>query len=184
MNKYQPAIKRGVTMAFAGIIVFLVLYAIDPMYFARPIGWVTLLAVSLLALPIVFMILGARDTKANFTPYTFGNAFLAALLTGVTAAVLTLVFNTIFMTVIDPVWEAQLAEEVMLQTELFMEKMGAPQEAIDEAMEQAKVKNESQAKGIVGQLRSTVGLVLWYAILALIIGAVQKDKKTEEDILV
>ena len=184
MNKFQPAFKRGAMMAAVGIIIFLILYAIDPMYFARPIGWFTLLAVNFLALPIVFMILGARDSKANFTSYTFGHAFLAALLTGVTAAVLTLVFNVIFMTVIDPVWELQLADEVMLQTELFMEKMGAPQEAIDEAMEQAKVKSESQPKGIVGQLRSAGGLVLWYAILALIIGIIQRDSKPKEDQIV
>lgn len=181
MNKFQPAFKRGAMMAAVGIIIFLILYAIDPMYFARPIGWVTLLAVNFLALPIVFLILGARDSKVNFTPYTFGHAFLAALLTGVAAAVIGLVFNAIFITVIDPVWESQLADEVMLQTELFMEKMGAPQEAIDEAMEQAKVKSETQPKGIVAQIKSTGGLILWYAILALIIGLIQRDRKPRED---
>ncbi|MGK0368732.1 MAG: hypothetical protein ACJAYZ_000597 [Bacteroidia bacterium] len=181
MNKFQPAFKKGAMMAAVGIIIFLILYAIDPMYFARPIGWFTLLAVNFLALPIVFMILGARDTKANFTPYTFGHAFLAALLTGVAAAVLGLVFNAIFTTAIDPVWESQIADEVMVQTELFMEKMGAPEEAIDEAMEQAKIKNESQPKGIVGQLIGTAWFILWYAILALIIGLIQRDRKPRED---
>lgn len=183
MNNFQPALKRGAMMAVVGILIFLVLYAVDPMFFAKPMGWMTLLAVNFLALPIVFMILGARDTKPNFTPYTFGNAFLAAFLTAVAATVITLVFNAIFITVIDPAWEGQLADEVLTQTELFMEKMGAPQESIDEAMEQAREKAADQPKGIIGQMKSMAGGLVWYAILALIIGAIQKDGKSKEDLI-
>ena len=128
------------------------------------------------------MILGARDTKATFTPYTFGQAFSAAFLTAVVSALLVLVFNVVFLTFIDPTWEKELYEEVVRNTETFMEDMGAPQESIDKAIEKMKEDNKNRTMGVAGAAKQTgIGLV-WYAILALIIGAVQKDKKGEEQI--
>ena len=183
MNKYQPAIKQGIIMGAVSILLFLVLYAIDPMFYAKPMGWVTVFVVNFLALPIVFMILGARNTKPNFTPFRFQEAFISAFLTSVLATVVMLVFNFIFITVIDTTWEKELGEEIIRSTETFMEDMGAPQEAIDEAMIKAKVDVEKRAMGVMGQLKSALGGLGWYLILALIIGAIQKDKK-EEDLLV
>ena len=68
MNKFQPAFKKGAMMAAVGIIIFLILYAIDPMYFARPIGWFTLLAVNFLALPIVLQIMALRFSGMHGVP--------------------------------------------------------------------------------------------------------------------
>ncbi|MFT6112405.1 MAG: putative neutral ceramidase superfamily lipid hydrolase [Bacteroidia bacterium] len=184
MNKYQPAIKQGIIMGAVSILLFLVLYAVDPMFYAKPMGWVTVFVVNFLALPIVFMILGARNTKPNFTPFRFQEAFISAFLTSVLATVVLLCFNFIFITVIDTTWEKELGEEIIRSTETFMEDMGAPQEAIDEAMIKAKGDLENRATGVMGQLKSALGGLGWYLILALIIGAVQKDKKTEEDLLV
>lgn len=183
MNMYQPAIKQGVIMGVVSILLFLVLYAVDPMFFAKPMGWLTLFVVNFLALPIVFMILGAKKTKPNFTPFRFQEAFVAAFLTSVVATVVVLVFNLVFITVIDTTWEKELGEEIIRSTETFMEDMGAPQEAIDEAIVKAKGDLENRATGVMGQLKSALGGLGWYLILALIIGAVQKDKK-EEDALV
>ena len=39
---------------------------------------------------------------------------------------------------------------------------------------------EDAPKGIVAQLMRTGQMLVWYAILALIVGAVQKEKKTED----
>ena len=90
INLYKPAIDQGIRMGIISIIVFLGIYAFDPLFFAKPTGMLTMLIVNLLALPIVFMILGARNTKANFTPYTFGNAFNAAFFTGIVSAIIFL----------------------------------------------------------------------------------------------
>lgn len=38
MEQYKPAIKQGVTMAILSILVFFVLYAIDPLIYAKPAG--------------------------------------------------------------------------------------------------------------------------------------------------
>lgn len=169
-------------MGVVSILLFLVLYAVDPMFYAKPMGWVTLFVVNFLALPIVFMILGARDTKLNFKPFRFQEAFVAAFLTSVVATLVVLVFNIVFISVIDTAWERELGEEIINSTETFMEDMGAPQESIDEAIEKAQDDLENRSTGVYGQVKSALGGLGWYLILALIVGAVQKDKK-EEDLL-
>ncbi len=183
INLYKPSIDQGVRMGIISIVVFLAIYAFDPMFFGKPTGMLTLLVVNLLALPIVFMILGAKNTKANFTPYSFGNAFNAAFFTAIVSALIVLVFNIIFLSLIDPTWEQSIFEETMNTTESCMSDAGASQDAIDEAMEKANEAYADQPKGVVGAVINTGKGLVWYLILALIIGAVQKDKKTEEELV-
>ena len=182
MEQYRPAIKQGVIMAILSILVFLVLYAIDPLIYAKPAGWIILLVVNFLAIPIVFIILGVRDTKKNFSYFTFGSSLAAGMVTGIVASVMVLTFNILFMTVIDPQWEQQLAEEVLISTEEFMEKMGAPDEAIEEAMVKAREDGAGKAQGILGQAKSTLGGIGWYLILSLIIGALYRDKEPRVEV--
>lgn len=177
MEQYKPAIKQGVIMGVVSLLVFLVLYAIDPMIYAKPTGWMILVVVNFLAIPIVFTVVGIRDTKKNFTFYKFGNALAAGMVTGIVSAVIVLLFNVVFMTVIDPQWEQQLAEEVLNSTEEFMEKMGAPDEAIEEAMAKAREEGASKPQGVLGQVKSTLGGIGWYLILSLIIAAIYRDKE-------
>ncbi|PCJ65608.1 MAG: hypothetical protein COA58_09385 [Bacteroidetes bacterium] len=184
MTEYKPAFKQGLRMAIVSILLFVVLYAIDPMFYAKWQGWVVALVVNMLALPIVFMILGAKGCKPNFTPFTFGNAFNAAFFTGIVSIAIVLVFNIIFVTIIDTSWEQEFGEEILNSTEGFMEWMGAPQEAIDEAMEKARADASKQSKGILEQLKQTGKWLFWYIILALVIGAIQKERKKEDTLVV
>ncbi len=179
MENYKPVIKRGVMMGVIGILIFVIVYAIDPMFFAKMQGWILMFGVNLLALPIVFMILGARDCKPNFSPYKFGNAFNAAFFTGIVSAVVVLLFNILFITVIDPGWEAELKQASLETSAEMMEKFGASEEDIEKNMEIAEEKIANAPSGVMNQIMSTGQGLVWYAILALIIGAVQKDKKLQ-----
>ena len=71
----------------------------------------------------------------------------------------------------------------MNTTESFMSNAGASQDDIDEAMEKANEAYADQPKGVLGAIINTGKGLVWYLILALIIGAVQKDKKTEEELV-
>lgn len=182
-NLYKPAIEQGIRMGIISIIVFLGTYAFDPVFYGKPSGMLTMLVVNLLALPIVFMILGARNTKANFIPYKFGNAFNAAFFTGIVSALIVLVFNIILITLIDPSWERSLFEEYMNSTQTFLSDSGLSQEDIDESIAKANEAYANQPKGVMGAIINTGKGLVWYLIIALIIGAVQKDKKTEEELI-
>ena len=184
LEQYKPALKQGVTMTVVGLLIFFVTYAIDPLFLAKPKGWMVLIVVNMLALPIYFLIMGAKACKPNFDYYSFGKAFNAAFFTGVVAAVLTLAFNVVFVNVIDTNWEAEMAEEVLNSTEAFMEKMGAPQDAIDKAMDDARSQGANKPKGFMAQLQSTGGGLLWYAVIALIIALVQRDKEPKDSLVI
>jgi hypothetical protein len=112
LEQYKPAVKQGVIMTLVGLLIFFITYAIDPLFLAKPKGWIILIVVNLLALPIYFLIIGAKACKPNFEYYTFGKAFSA-----------------------------------------------------------------TKAKGFIGQLQSTGSGLVWYAIIALIVGLVQRDKE-------
>jgi len=61
IDLYKPSIDQGLRMGVISILIFLGIYAYDPLFFAKPMGVLTLLTVNFLALPIVFMILGGRN---------------------------------------------------------------------------------------------------------------------------
>lgn len=180
MENYRPAVIKGVAMAIFSILIFLILYAIDPMIYAKPAGWAILLVGNFLAIPIVFLILGVRDTKKNFSVFTFGTALSAGMVTGIISVVVVLLFNAVFLTIIDPEWEQQLSEEVMVSTQELMEKMGAPDDTVEEAMQKARDEAANQPKGIIGQMKSSLGSLGWYLILSLIIAAVYRDKAPKD----
>lgn len=182
IEQYKPAISQGVKMGVLGIFLFLIIYAIDPMFFGTGKGMFLNLAINMLALPIFFMIMGARNTSVNFNFYQFKNAFLAALTTAAVATLISISFNVVFLTVIDPNWEAEMMEQSIETTIQWMEDMGMPEEQVDEAMEKAREDIEKRPKGVVGLMRTSAGLLVWFAILALIIGAVQKDKEPKESV--
>jgi hypothetical protein len=87
------------------------------------------------------------------------------------------------MTLIDPTWEQSLFEESMNTTEIFLSDSGLSQEDIDESIAKATEAYADQPKGALGAIINTGKGLVWYLIIALIIGAVQKDKKIEEELI-
>jgi len=70
LEQYKPALKQGVTMTVVGLLIFFVTYAIDPLFLAKPKGWMVLIVVNMLALPIYFLIMGLT------TAFIYQNTFL------------------------------------------------------------------------------------------------------------
>jgi len=179
MEKFRPSIKHGIIMGIISIVVFLLQYALMPDSFGNMTGWILQLVVFFLALPIVFMILGARDSKANFGFYNYGNALLGALLVGVASAVVVLLFNLVFMYAIDPDFDNVVKEQVMSGIEERLENANMPDEQVQEIMSKQEEQFEKN-KGLVGKLKQTGYGMGWYLLLALIIGAVYRDKQQKD----
>jgi hypothetical protein len=176
MEKLRPAIKYGVYMALIGITYYLAIYALDKSFVFSIPGIITSVVLNLLAVPIVFMILAARDCKANFSPFTYGNAFSAAMLAALMASVLSLIFLILFTQIIDPNYESEQKELGIEMTIDMMERMGADQDAIDKGIADTEKRIDANA-GVLGKLKQTSIGLIWYLFLALIIAAVQRDKK-------
>lgn len=163
-------------MGFIGVVIFLLVWALAPEMFASWKWMITNFILILLALPIVFQILGARDSKQNFENYTYGNAFMGAFTVGAAATLVSLVFNLIFYTAIDPGFNERLKDQVIESVVEQFEASGMDQGKMDEQIEKIEQRFEDQS-GVVGQLKGSVFILIWYAILALIIAIVYRDKK-------
>jgi hypothetical protein len=178
MEKFRPSIRYGLIMAVISIVVFLIQYAFMSDSFGSMTGWLIQAVVFFLALPIVFLILGARDCRPNFNPYTFGNAFVASFMVGLVSAIVVLAFNILFNTVIDPDFQEMIQEKVMTGIEERLENANMSDEDIQKMMERQEEQFAANS-GIIGQVKQTGYGLVWYLILALIIGAVQKGKKED-----
>lgn len=176
MENFKPSIRYGLIMGFIGVVVFLLVWALAPDMFASWKWMITNFVLLLLALPIVFQILGARDSKQNFEKFTYSNAFIAAFGVGLMATLVTLVFNLVFYTAIDPGFNERLKDQVIETAVERLEASGMDQASMDLQIEKIEQRFESQA-GIVGQIKASVFVLIWYAILALIIAIVYRDKK-------
>ena len=179
MDKFRPSIKHGLTMGVISIVVFLLQYALMPDSFGNLTGWMVQLVVFFLALPIVFMILGARDSKANFGFYSYGNALMGALSVGLVSAIVVLLFNLVFMYAIDPDFDNVIKEQVMSAMEERFENANMSDEQIKTFMDQQEAQFEKN-KGLLGKLKQTGFGLVWYLILALIIAAIYRDKQPKD----
>jgi Na+/H+-dicarboxylate symporter len=132
--------------------------------------------ITMLILPILFFILACRDAKPNFEFFSFGNAFKAAFYTGIVFTVANLAFTLLFMNVIDPDFQDNLKQVVMDNMEEQFEGMSMDAEQVDEIMANTEKSFEDQ-KGIWGQTKGSVFGLIWFAIIASIVAATNKDKK-------
>lgn len=176
MEKFKPSIRYGLIMGFIGLVIFLLVWAMAPDMFASWKWMLTQFVVVFLALPIVFQILGARDSKQNFEEYPYGKAFMGAFTVGIIAVLMSVIFNVLFMTVIDPGFNDRVQEQATTMVIEQLENSGMDKAQIDEQLEKMEQRFENQ-KGIAGQLKNSFFLLIWYAILAAIIAIVYRDKK-------
>ena len=105
--------------------------------FSRPSGGIMSMVINLLFVLIFYPVLCVLATKKHRDDelggyISLGRAFVVAFGTGLIASVISVIFNYIYMTVIDPNYMADIADEAVG----MYEKMGMSEEQIDAAVEQ------------------------------------------------
>lgn len=166
----KPMIKWGLYLGGLNIIYLLVLYMIDVTLIASL--WNSLVS---LVLIIVFMVIGAKEErKINNGVLPYGHAVVTALVIGVIASIIGVIFNVVLYTVIDPSLPETLKALTIERTASSMEKWGVPEADIEEAIQNLERKDFSQ------NLRSSFTALLissiMSAIIALIIAAFVKKE--------
>lgn len=166
----KPMVKWGLYLGGLNIIYLLVLYMIDISLIVSM--WNSLIS---LVLIIVFMVLGTKEERKNnneVLPY--GHAVVTALVIGVIASIIGVIFNVVLYTVIDPSLPETLKAVTIEKTAASMEKWGVPESDIEEAIENLERKDFSQ------NLRSSLTALLissiMTAIIALIVAAFVKKE--------
>ena len=179
MENYKPAIKNGLILGIIGILIHVVIYAINPDWFlSKGYGIISMVLYGT-ALPIVLMVLAARDCKPNFDSFKFGKAFQSAVLVGVLSVALSITYSLIFNNLIDTQFEEWMYNTKMEQQMDVLENRGYDEATIEKIADQSNAMKK-YTTGVFGVLIMHGIFLFWYAILALIVGAVQKEKKTED----
>ena len=105
---------------------------------------------------------------------SFKKAYIYSFLAFVVAGILGLVFNIFLFHVIDPDLPEMISDAIVEQTVEMMEGFGANQEVIDQAIEDA---DTAASFTLIGQIKSFGMVLIFYALMSLISGAIIKRKE-------
>ena len=94
-------------------------------------------------------------------------------MTFVLAGLIGTAFSILLFQVIDPDLPQLMSEAIIEQTVEMMEGFGANQEIIDEAIEDA---DPAASFTVMGQIKSFGMVLIFYAVMSLITGAIIKRK--------
>ncbi len=111
--------------------------------------------------------------------FKFGKAFQSAFLVGVLSVALSITYSLIFNNLIDTQFEEWMYNTKMEQQMDVLENRGYDEATIEKIADQSNAMKK-YTTGVFGVLIMHGIFLFWYAILALIVGAVQKEKKTED----
>lgn len=163
-------------MGSIAVLVFLLVWALAPDMMRSSAWSITNGVLFFVALPIVMQILGARDSKVNFERFPYGRAFTSAFFVGFLAVLVMTGFNLLFYNAIEPEYYETLREISIDQTVERLEDMDLSDEQIATQMRSTeKILNFTLSNS--GTLAVGFFQLVWYTILALLIGIVYKDTK-------
>lgn len=122
---------------------------------------------------LVAGVLQARKQTTLENGFSFKTAFSTFIIASLIAMIVGVAFNILLFHVIDPEFAVQVEEAILDLSVGMMEKFGAPQASIDEAVDQ--MLNDSQFS-IKNQLLGLPKGLIFYAIVGLIVAAATKRK--------
>jgi hypothetical protein len=170
----KHALRFGAIMGGVSVVLTLLLYAVDYTLLA---DWKA--GLLFIALFIGLVIYGGINYRNQTGGYiTYGKAFLHGYITMLTGAVISTIFSILLYTVIDPALPQNLADAAIEKTEEMMRSFGAPEDAIDQQMEQLRVDMPKRfsAVGLLTQLGW--GLII-YAVISAITSLFVKKNEPE-----
>jgi hypothetical protein len=168
-SKKNIGVLYGLLNAGAAIVFTVILYLGGAKMFVSPIAYVGV------ALPIVFCVLGALQQKKQQGGYLeFGEGIKVTFQILVIGSLIATLFQFALFNYIDVPFRQALAQESAGKAEQWMQKMGMPQEKIDEAVDDI-LNGNSYTLGKLF-LGFAFGCIWWF-IVALIVSAIVKKKR-------
>jgi hypothetical protein len=162
--RYTDSLKYGLIAGIIMIVIILVIYFIDMTKLA---GFLPLI----IYVPLIFLMIWGgvtiRREKGSFSG--FGDAFLTIFIISVTATMLFDTFGYVLYKVIDPELPNVIKAKAIENTSAMMEKFGATDDKIDEAIK--RVKDQDYTPTIKYQAMRYAFSIFMGAVFSLIIGA-------------
>ena len=174
VNVKSLAVKNGLIWAAINIAIFLVIYYVK----ADLMGSFAFFGIQILV-GIGLAVYFCMDMRKQIGGYwSFKDAFLGILLMLIVQAIIVYFFTILFGKYIEPDYVIKMKEIMQNSTTNLLEKMGADQEQIDQAMSDMDKTSEAQFNpGIFDVLKSLGFIMLMYSIGALIFAAIFKKER-------
>lgn len=174
---FQAAVKPGLIIGLISLAVYYLGYFIDSALLAA--AWFSLVAI---VISFVLVIIFGRQYRTELGGFmSFGSAFNFSFLVLVISGLIGLIGQILLFQVIDPALPEVLTEAFMKNTLETMEKFGASSDAMDPSMLDEMKKSMEEGYTVMGQIKSFGIFLIFYAIVALILGAIIKKKDTSNE---
>jgi hypothetical protein len=173
----QSAVKPGLTIGLVTLVLSYLAYFVDSSYLAS--GYFGLVVLVLFFALIIYFGKEYRKEVGGFM--SFGTAFKFSFFAILISGVIGLVGNILLFQVIDPTLP-QVLGELTFESQLeMMEGFGQnPDSMPTETLEQMREASASSFT-LAGQLKAFGFGLIFYAIIALILGAILKKKDKSLD---
>ncbi|MGY3052287.1 putative Tic20 family protein [Pedobacter sp. UYEF25] len=168
------SLKNGLILAAVWIVIYAVLYFINPvMIFTN--FWISLVIWVVVIVLLVIIGKSIRTEIGGF--WTFGQAFKSFLIIALILSFTSVLYNVVLIKVINPNYPAEAASAIQDSQKAMMEKFGASSDQIDEAI--AKSGNmEEKLQANVKNMTTNFGYsIAVYGVLALILAAILKKNE-------
>lgn len=176
-DSMKQIIKDGAIFGLLSVIIGLLSYIVDVTAFAS-LKYLAFILVFSFAVVFVFSV---RNRKALGGYISFKNAFIYSFGILAVAGLIGTLFNLLLFVVIDPGAVDVIVQASLDNTEALMERFDTPDDAIDEALDQAEQDTYDRFTAL-GMIKGYFIAWVFYGIVALIVGAIVKRKEQERDI--
>lgn len=165
------ATSYGIYLGLALVLILVLAYAFDLSLFTQ--WW---FGIGLLIFVIIMASMAtSKAKKASSGLFTFKNAFSAYFLTIFIGTLISLVFNIILFNVVDSEAAETLTELTIESTRNMMERFGAPESQINEALQNMQEDNQYSA---INQLKGYAFQLIMYSVIGLIVALIFREKDT------
>ncbi len=172
----QHAAKFGAILGVIGAIITLLLYVINPALL------INIWMLALLLVYIALVVYGGITYRKEIGGYIdFGPAYLHGFITFVVMGLISLLINFLLYNIVDSSLPEVLTDASMEQTASMMERFGAPESAIEDALEQQRPEIEAGFTNF-GLIKGFFTSLIFYAVICLITGLIVRRREKVSDV--
>jgi hypothetical protein len=173
----QAAVKPGLTIGLISLAITYLAYFIDSSLLAS--GWFGMVSLVIMVALIIHFGIQYRNEIGGFM--TFGAAFNFSFITVIISGIVSMIGMLLLYQVIDPSLPQVLADEAFRTQLSAMESLGANPDALPPAQLEEMRKATADSFTVMGQVKGFGFLLIFYAIVALILGAILKKRDKSLD---
>lgn len=175
-SPFKAGLNSGLILGIISVVISYILYFVDP---TLMVAWYVGIGILVLYFGLIIYFGGQyRSSTGGFM--SFGTAFNFAFVALVVSGIISMLGSLLLFNVVDPALPGVLIESQMETQMAMLEKFGAADAMTSEQIDEIRSGLEN-GYTITGQIKAFGYLLIAYAVLALILGAILKKRDKSLD---